>query len=144
MKPKQQRLMLVIIAIAAIAGASVLALWGLSDRAAFFVTPSDIAEGKAETGVALRLGGMVEEGSIERSDEGLSVSFLLHDGKARVPVTYTGILPDLFVEGSGAVAEGQLGPDGTFRADRILARHDENYMPPEIADELAAGGSPTS
>ena len=137
MAPKQQRLVLVLIAIGAIAGAALLALWGLQGRAAFFVTPSEIASGSVETGVPLRLGGMVQEGSIERSEDGLAVRFRLADTEATTEVAYRGITPDLFVEGSGAVAEGQLGPDGTFIADRILAKHDENYMPPELASDGA-------
>ncbi|WP_343347717.1 cytochrome c maturation protein CcmE [Sphingomicrobium sp. XHP0239] len=135
MAPKQQRLVLVLIAVGAIAGAALLALWGLQGRAAFFVTPSEIVEGTVETGVPLRLGGMVEDGSIERSTDGLEVRFRLADTEASTTVAYRGITPDLFVEGSGAVAEGQLAPDGTFVADRILAKHDENYMPPELASE---------
>ena len=133
--PKQQRLVLVIAAIVAIGGAALLALWGLQSRAAYFVTPSDIAAGEVETGVPLRLGGMVEEGSIERIDDRNTVRFSLADSSARARVTFRGITPDLFVEGSGAVAEGELRPDGTFAATRILAKHDENYMPPELADE---------
>ena len=133
MAPKRQRMVLVGIAILAIAGAAVLALWGLQGRAAFFVTPSDIASGDVDTGVPLRLGGMVEDGSIGRDGEG-TVRFVLVDGEARVPVVFNGITPDLFVEGSGAVAEGKLEANGQFVADRILAKHDENYMPPELAD----------
>ncbi len=135
--PKTQRLTLVIIALVAIGGAALLALWGLQDRAAYFVTPSDIAEGSVETGVPLRLGGMVKEGSIETFGDGNSYRFLLEDESAVATVTYRGIVPDLFVEGSGAVAEGQLAPSGEFAANRILAKHDENYMAPEVADSLA-------
>nr|WP_280638896.1 cytochrome c maturation protein CcmE [Sphingomicrobium aestuariivivum] len=125
---------LVILALVAIGGAALLALWGLQDRAAYFVTPSDIAEGTVETGVPLRLGGMVKDGSIETYGDGTSYRFVLEDEQAEAAVTYRGIVPDLFVEGSGAVAEGQLMPGGEFAANRILAKHDENYMPPELAE----------
>lgn len=131
MRPKNQRLMLVLLSLAALIGAGMLALWGLQDRAAFFMTPSDIAAGKAQAGQALRLGGMVTEGSLERKPDGVTVSFKVNDGKADIPVSYTGILPDLFKEGSGVVAEGQM-EDGVFVADKILAKHDERYMPPQL------------
>lgn len=143
-KPKQQRLMLVLLAVAAIAGAALLALWGLSDRAAYFVTPSDIAAGEVEPGQALRLGGMVEQGSIERNGDENVVTFRLTDGAATVPVRFEGITPDLFVEGSGAVAEGSMEPDGRFAATRILAKHDENYMPPPLERDMASGTEPTA
>ena len=135
MRPKNQRLALAIVAILALLGAAGLALWGLQDRAAYFVTPSDIAAGKLEPGQPARLGGMVKEGSIVRLDNGTDVEFVVHDGKAEAEVHYSGILPDLFREGSGMVAEGALRPDNVFIADRILAKHDERYMPPEL-DEL--------
>jgi cytochrome c-type biogenesis protein CcmE len=136
MKPKNQRLVLVIAALAAVLIAVLLAMWGLRDRAAYFYTPADIAAGKAEAGRAVRLGGMVERGSIQRQSDGVTIRFLLTDGKARTPVFYRGITPDLFREGSGAVAEGRL-QGGTFVADTILAKHDERYMPPELGN-LAA------
>jgi cytochrome c-type biogenesis protein CcmE len=111
-------------------------MWGLRERASYFFTPAEIAAGKAEEGRAIRLGGMVESGSIERQADGLTIRFVLSDGEAGTPVVYRGIVPDLFREGSGAVAEGRL-VGGTFVADRILAKHDERYMPPELGD-LAA------
>ncbi|MCJ7420259.1 cytochrome c maturation protein CcmE [Sphingomicrobium astaxanthinifaciens] len=132
--PKTQRLLLVILAIAALAGAALLALWGLQGRAAYFVTPSEIAAGRVEPGVPLRLGGMVSAGSIAPVGDGNSFRFRLEDETATTTVRYRGILPDLFVEGSGAVAEGRLLANGEFAADRILAKHDENYMPPELAE----------
>ena len=137
-RPKTQRLILVSLAVAAIVGAALLALWGLQGRAAYFVTPSEIARGEVKVGIPLRLGGMVAEGSIETGGDGSDFHFLLADEEARTPVAFRGILPDLFVEGSGAVAEGQLTQEGTFVADRILAKHDENYMPPELAASEAA------
>jgi cytochrome c-type biogenesis protein CcmE len=137
-RPKHQRLVLVTLAVAAVLGAVLLAMWGLQDRAAYFVTPSDIAAGKAEPDTAMRLGGMVVEGSLARERDGVSIRFDVSDGKAVTPVAYRGITPDLFREGSGVVAEGRLQPSGLFVADHILAKHDERYMPPQMANEVAA------
>ena len=136
-RPKHQRLVLVILAILAVLGAVLLAMWGLQDRAAYFYTPADIAAGKAAPGKAMRLGGMVEKGSVQRDADGVTTRFVVEDGDARVPVTYRGIVPDLFREGSGVVAEGKLGPDKTFVADNILAKHDERYMPPQLGNQQA-------
>ena len=136
MKPKNQRLVLVAAACVAVLVAVVLAMWGLKDRASYFYTPADIAAGKTIDGKAIRLGGMVERGSIERLPDGVTVRFVLTDGKAQAPVTFRGIVPDLFREGSGAVADGRM-ERGTFIADQILAKHDERYMPPELGN-LAA------
>ena len=133
MKPKNQRLVLVVAAIVALMIAVLLAMWGLKDRASYFYTPADIAAGKAEQGRAVRLGGMVERGSIQRQSDGVTIRFVLTDGKAKTPVTYRGITPDLFREGSGAVAEGRI-QGSTFVADTILAKHDERYMPPELGN----------
>jgi cytochrome c-type biogenesis protein CcmE len=133
MKPKNQRLMLVVAAVAAVTIAVLLAMWGLKDRASYFYTPADIAAGKAAEGQAMRLGGMVERGSIRRQPDGVTIRFLVTDGKAQTPVVYRGIVPDLFREGSGAVAEGRL-ENGAFVADAILAKHDERYMPPELGN----------
>ena len=136
MKPKNQRLVLVVAAIAAVLVAVLLAMWGLKDRASYFYTPADIAAGKAADGQAMRLGGMVERGSIQRQPDGVTIRFTVTDGQASTPVVYRGIVPDLFREGSGAVAEGRL-QKGAFVADTILAKHDERYMPPELGN-LAA------
>jgi len=136
MKPKNQRLVLVVAALAAVLIAVLLAMWGLRDRAAYFYTPADLVAGKAADGKAIRLGGMVERGSTQRQPDGVSIRFILTDGKAQAPVVYRGIVPDLFREGSGAVAEGRL-QRGAFIADTILAKHDERYMPPELGN-LAA------
>jgi cytochrome c-type biogenesis protein CcmE len=136
MKPKNQRLVLVAAAVGALFLAVLLAMWGLKDRASYFYTPAEIAAGKAQQGAALRLGGMVERGSIKRQSDGVSIRFALTDGQARTPVVYRGIVPDLFREGSGAVAEGRM-QDGTFVADTILAKHDERYMPPELGNLTA-------
>lgn len=139
-RPKHQRLVLVALAVVALLAAALLAMWGLKDRAAYFYTPADIAAGKAAPGKAMRLGGMVEEGSIERGADGVSIRFVVTDGDARTPVTFRGIVPDLFREGSGVVAEGQLQPGGTFTAETILAKHDERYMPREVVDALKKSG----
>ena len=136
-RPKHQRMVLVILAVAAVLGAVLLAMWGLKDRAAYFYTPSDVVAGNASTDKAMRLGGMVERGSVQRDPDGVTTRFLVEDGEARVLVTYRGILPDLFREGSGVVAEGKLAPDRSFVADNILAKHDERYMPPELGNQTA-------
>ena len=136
MKPKNQRLVLVVAAIVAMLIAVLLAIWGLREQASYFFTPADIVAGKAEQGRAIRLGGMVEAGSVRRAPDGVTIRFVVTDGHARTPVAYRGIVPDLFREGSGAVAEGRM-QGGTFIADSILAKHDERYMPPELGN-LAA------
>jgi cytochrome c-type biogenesis protein CcmE len=133
MKPKNQRLVLVIVAAAAVVVAVLLAMWGLRSQASFFYTPADVIAGKAVEGQAARLGGMVEKGSIRHEPDGVTIRFVVTDGKAETPVIYRGIVPDLFREGSGAVAEGRL-EHGTFVADQILAKHDERYMPPELGN----------
>ena len=136
MKPKNQRLVLVSAALVAVLVAVLLAMWGLRSQASFFYTPADIVGGKARDGEAARLGGMVEKGSIRHDPDGVTIRFIVTDGKATTPVVYRGIVPDLFREGSGAVAEGRM-EHGTFVADTILAKHDERYMPPELGN-LAA------
>ncbi|MFL6760503.1 cytochrome c maturation protein CcmE [Sphingomonas sp.] len=136
MKPKNQRLVLISAAMAAVLLAVVLAMWGLRDRASYFYTPADIVAGKATDGQPARLGGMVKKGSVWRAGDGVTIRFVVTDGKAETLVLFRGIVPDLFREGSGAVAEGKL-QGGTFVADTILAKHDERYMPPELGN-LAA------
>ena len=136
MKPKNQRLVLVTAAAAAVLLAVLLGMWGLRERASYFYTPADVVAGKAEQGRGVRLGGMVERGSIQRRPDGVTIRFVLTDGQARTPVVFRGIAPELFREGTGAVAEGRL-ENGTFVADTILAKHDERYMPPELGN-LAA------
>jgi len=133
MKPKNQRLILVSAALVAVLVAVLLAMWGLRSQASYFYTPAEIAAGKAAPGKAVRLGGMVEKGSVQRQPDGVTIRFVLTDGQARTPVVYRGITPDLFREGSGAVAEGRL-QNGAFVADTILAKHDERYMPPELGN----------
>jgi cytochrome c-type biogenesis protein CcmE len=134
-KPKHQRLILVVLAVGALLGAVLLAMWGLQDRAAYFVTPSDIAAGKAQPDKAMRLGGMVVKGSLRRDPDGLTIRFTVSDTRAETPVIFRGITPDLFKEGNGVVAEGRLAANGLFVADNILAKHDERYMPPQMANE---------
>ncbi|MGK6355625.1 cytochrome c maturation protein CcmE [Sphingomonas sp. DT-207] len=136
MKPKHQRLVLGLLALAAIGGASALALSALGDQAAFFYTPGDVAGKAPPLDKAVRLGGMVEKGSIARQPDGVSIGFVVTDGKARVPVTFRGVTPDLFKEDSGVVAEGRFNPDGSFTADNLLAKHDERYMPPQVAGNM--------
>ena len=136
MKPKNQRLVLVIAAMAALMAAVLLAMWGLRSQASYFYTPADIVAGKAGPGASFRLGGMVERGSVVHQRDGVTIRFIMTDGQARTPVAYRGIVPDLFREGSGAVAEGRM-QGGTFVADTILAKHDERYMPPQLGN-LAA------
>jgi cytochrome c-type biogenesis protein CcmE len=136
MKPKNQRLVLVSAAMSAVLLAVILAMWGLRDRASYFYTPADIVAGKAMDGQPARLGGMVKKNSVSRAGDGVTIRFVVTDGRAETPVLYRGIVPDLFREGSGAVAEGKMR-GGTFIADTILAKHDERYMPPELGN-LAA------
>jgi cytochrome c-type biogenesis protein CcmE len=136
MKPKHQRLALGLAALAAIAGASGLALSALKDEAAFFYSPGDVAGKPFPLGKNVRLGGMVEKGSIVRAADGVTIRFVVTDGKARTSVSFRGVTPDLFKEGSGAVAEGQFQPDGSFVADNLLAKHDERYMPPQMEGKM--------
>jgi len=138
LKPKHQRLVLLSVALVALIGAALLAAWALRNQASYFYVPSEMAANPPAPGQAVRLGGMVEQGSLKRRADGLTIDFVVGDGKARVPVMFSGIVPDLFVEGSGVVAEGSLRPDGTFAATELLAKHDENYMPRELADMTEA------
>jgi cytochrome c-type biogenesis protein CcmE len=136
MKAKHQRLTLVLLAVAAVGGASVLALSALKDQAAFFYAPGDVKKDGLPLGRAVRLGGMVADHSIQRLPDGVSMRFVVTDGVATVPVAFKGIAPDLFREKSGVVAEGSFNPDGSFTATNLLAKHDEKYMPPEIAGKM--------
>jgi len=135
-KAKHQRLVLGLLAVGAVAGASGLALSALKDQAAFFYAPGDVRKDGLPLGRAVRLGGMVEAGSIKRQPDGVSINFVVTDGKATVPVHFRGVTPDLFRENSGVVAEGSFQPDGRFVATNLLAKHDERYMPPEIAGKM--------
>lgn len=131
-KPKHQRLVLLLLAVAALIGAGLLAAWALRNQASYFYLPSEMAAQPPEAGRDVRLGGMVEMGSIAAESDGMTINFIVGDGEARVPVSFTGIAPALFVEGSGVVAEGSMRADGTFVASNLLAKHDENYMPREL------------
>ena len=133
MKAKHQRLVLGALALVAVLGASGLALSALRDEAAFFYAPADVAAKAPPIDRPVRLGGMVEAGSLVRQPDGVSIRFVVTDGTAQVPVTFTGVAPDLFREGSGVVAEGMFRADGSFAASNLLAKHDERYMPPEVA-----------
>lgn len=138
MKAKHQRLWLVIGALGALGGAGALAFSTLGEKATYFYAPTDLAKGPAPTD-AIRLGGMVQQGSIVR--DGATIRFIVTDMAQTVPVTYTGILPDLFREGQGVIAEGRIdAATGEFKADTILAKHDEKYMPPEVAGAMKKTG----
>lgn len=134
MKPRHKRIALIVGGLATLGIASALVLNALNSNIAFFVSPSEIAEGKAPQGKIFRVGGMVKEGTLKRDN--LTVSFAITDTAKDVQVSYTGILPDLFQEGKGAVAQGRLGTDGVFQATEVLAKHDENYMPPDAGHAI--------
>ncbi|HEY8603690.1 cytochrome c maturation protein CcmE [Tsuneonella suprasediminis] len=137
-KAKHQRLALVVVAVVALVAAALIATWALRNQASFFYVPSEIVSDPPPAGQAVRLGGMVETGSLVTKPDGVTIDFVVGDGDARVPVEYKGIVPDLFQEGSGVVAEGRMLANGTFRADTLLAKHDENYIPRELQDMTAA------
>ena len=142
---KRQRLTLIGVAGLLLLGATALVLTALQDSVAFFISPSEVAAGAYQPGQRFRLGGLVEAGSVARDAVDATVRFSVTDQVRAVPVTYTGLLPDLFREGQGIVAEGTLRADGVFEATEVLAKHDENYMPPEAAEALKRaenGGAP--
>ena len=134
MKPRYKRAAIIVGALIAIGVAAVLILNALNSNIALYVTPSEVAAGKSPAGQVFRIGGMVKDGSVKR--DGLTVHFVITDMVKDIPVAYTGILPDLFKEGKGAVIQGRLNPDGQFVASEVLAKHDENYMPPEAKHAL--------
>lgn len=134
MKPRHKRALLIAGGLTTLAVAAALILQALDSSIAFFVSPSEVAAGKAPKDKIFRIGGMVKEGSLKRED--LTVHFVITDTATDIPVVYTGILPDLFAEGKGAVAQGKLEPNGVFRATEVLAKHDENYMPPDAAHAI--------
>lgn len=140
MKAKHQRLTLAIIAVVALVGAALLAMSALKDQAAYFYSPSDARRANVPAGQAVRLGGMVANGSIAHEPDGVTIRFVVQDGAASVPVRFKGIVPDLFKENSGVVAEGRFDANGTFIADNILAKHDERYMPPQIEGAMHKTG----
>jgi cytochrome c-type biogenesis protein CcmE len=133
-KPRYKRAAIIVGALIAICIAAVLILNALNSNIALYVTPSEVAAGKSPAGQVFRIGGMVKDGSVKR--DGLTVNFVITDMVKDIPVAYTGILPDLFKEGKGAVIQGRLDPSGQFVASEVLAKHDENYMPPEAKHAL--------
>ncbi|MEY4524252.1 MAG: hypothetical protein RIR27_1328 [Pseudomonadota bacterium] len=134
MKPRHKRAAIIVGALIAISVAAVLILNALNSNIALYVTPSEVAAGKSPAGQVFRIGGMVKDASVKR--DGLTVNFVITDMAKDIPVAYTGILPDLFKEGKGAVIQGRLDPSGKFVASEVLAKHDENYMPPEAQHAL--------
>ncbi len=136
MKPRHRRLAAVVGGLALLGVAAALVLNAFQSNLVFFFSPTQVAAKEAPLDKTFRLGGMVRDGSLKRRPDGLTVDFVVTDTARDIPVTYTGILPDLFKEGKGVVTQGRLGPDGVFRATEVLAKHDENYMPPEAAEAL--------
>jgi cytochrome c-type biogenesis protein CcmE len=139
MKTRHKRALLIGAGLVVLAAAVTLVLTAFQQNLVFFFTPSQVAANEAPIGKPFRIGGMVEAGSLKRGGDGLTVQFTVTDTAKSVQVKYTGILPDLFKEGKGVVAQGRLGPDGVFQATEVLAKHDENYMPPEAAHALEQG-----
>ena len=136
MKPRHKRLVLIAVGLLALGGAAALILNAFQSNLVFFFSPSQVAAREAPQGRSFRIGGLVQPGSLRRESDGVSVRFVVTDTAHDIPVVYAGILPDLFKEGKGVVAQGQLGSDGVFRANEVLAKHDANYMPPEAADAV--------
>jgi cytochrome c-type biogenesis protein CcmE len=143
MKAKNQRLILAVLALIALLGAGLLAASALRKEASYFYTPTTLAKARVPAGQAVRLGGMVKLGSIVRAKDGVTINFRVQDRDGEVLAQYRGITPDLFVEGSGVVADGRLNADGTFVAESLLAKHDENYVPRELQDVDMTAASQT-
>ena len=141
MKPRHQRMVAIAAGLALIAIAAALVLNAFQGNVVFFFSPSQVAANEAPLDKTFRVGGMVEKGSLKRRADGLTIEFIVTDTARSIPVVYSGILPDLFKEGKGVVAQGKLGPDGAFHASEVLAKHDENYMPPEAAHALSKAES---
>ena len=141
MKPRTRRAIWIVSGLAALGIASALVLNAFQSNLVFFLTPSQVAANEAPRDRAFRIGGLVQEGSVVREKDALTVRFKVTDTAKTIPVVYTGHLPDLFREGKGVVAQGRIGSDGTFRATEVLAKHDENYMPPEAAHALKQAGA---
>jgi cytochrome c-type biogenesis protein CcmE len=142
LKPRTKRALWIVGGLAALGVAAGLVLNAFQSNLVFFFTPTQVAANEAPKDRAFRIGGLVEAGSVSREKDALTVRFKVTDTAKTIPVVFTGILPDLFREGKGVVAQGKLGSDGTFRATEVLAKHDENYMPPEAAEVLKKAGSP--
>jgi cytochrome c-type biogenesis protein CcmE len=143
MTRKRRRLTLLLLCALGLGTAAGLSLFAFQDNLLYFYTPSELAQKPPGPDQRFRLGGLVEDGSLVREADGMTVAFTVTDTKTELRVRYTGALPDLFGEGQGVVAHGRLQPDGTFLADELLAKHDETYMPPEVAAGIAAAGHPT-
>jgi len=139
MRPRRQRMVLIGLVVAGVAVSVALALTAFRENVLFFFSPTEVVAGDAPRERGFRLGGMVLDGSVEREEGSLTVNFVVTDFAHSIPVHYTGVLPDLFGEGQGVVARGQLNADGSFEAEEVLAKHDENYMPPEVAEALERG-----
>ena len=144
MKPRTRRLGWILGGLAVLGVAAALILNAFQSNLVFFFTPTQIAAREAPQGRPFRVGGLVEAGSLKRESNSLTIRFRVTDTAQTIPVTYTGLLPDLFKEGKGVVAQGTLGPDGVFRASEVLAKHDENYMPPAAADAVKQAHEATS
>jgi cytochrome c-type biogenesis protein CcmE len=142
LKPRTRRALWIVSGLAALGVAATLVLNAFQSNLVFFFTPSQVVSNEAPHGRSFRIGGLVEAGSVVRDKDALTVRFRVTDTAKTIPVTYTGILPDLFREGKGVVAQGKLGSDGVFHANEVLAKHDENYMPPEAAEALKKAGHP--
>ncbi len=136
MKPRTRRAAWIVAGLAALGVATALVLNAMKSNMVFYFTPTQIADNEAPKDRPFRVGGLVETGSVVRAKDALTVNFKVTDTARTIPVVYTGILPDLFREGKGVIAQGRIGPDGTFRASEVLAKHDENYMPPAAADAV--------
>lgn len=136
MKPRHKKLLAIALSVTGLGVAVALILNAFQNNLVFFFSPSQVMRGEAPVDRTFRIGGMVEEGSVKREADGLTVRFVVTDTAHTMPVVYKGVLPDLFKEGKGVVAEGKLGPDGLFTATQVLAKHDENYMPPEAAHAI--------
>ena len=136
MKRRHKRIAFIVIALAGLAVAASLVLNAFQNNLVFFFSPTQVAAKEAPVDRTFRIGGLVQEGTLQRDNDGLTVRFTVTDTAANIPVVYKGILPDLFKEGRGCVAQGKLGSDGVFRADQVLAKHDENYMPPEAGSAI--------
>ena len=136
MKSRYKKMSIIAVALVGLAGATTLVLNAFQSNLVFFFSPTDVYQGKAPVDRVFRIGGLLQEGSVKREPDGLTTSFVVTDTARLIPAVYTGILPDLFAEGKGVVADGKLGSDGLFTANRVLAKHDENYMPPEAAHAL--------
>ena len=145
MTPRRKRMIAVAAIVIGVGAATAVALQAFQENIMYFYSPSQVSAGEAPSGRAFRLGGLVTTGSLQRTPGSIEINFVVTDNAQSIPVRYAGLLPDLFREGQGVIAHGKLGEDGVFVADEVLAKHDENYMPPEVAETLhtpqATGGA---